>query len=76
MLELCEGGGGLSQLTFSRGLSSGGSLNKRSCDDLGNKDVQDAVMHYLDACFVNVVILQPKLQNDWTIFIFQLPSQF
>eukprot|EP00959_Pyramimonas_sp_CCMP1952_P300235 6280144-Pyramimonas_sp.AAC.1 len=75
MLKLRGGSGGISQLAFSRGLSSGGHLNKRSYVDLGNKDVQTAVMHYLDACFVNVVILQPKLQNDWTTFIFPFPSQ-
>eukprot|EP00959_Pyramimonas_sp_CCMP1952_P224601 4696402-Pyramimonas_sp.AAC.1 len=54
----CGGSGGISQLAFSRGLSPGGNLDERSYVDLGNKDVQDAVMHYLDVCFVNLVILQ------------------
>eukprot|EP00959_Pyramimonas_sp_CCMP1952_P100898 2110600-Pyramimonas_sp.AAC.1 len=58
MLELCGGGGGVSQLAFSRGLSSGGNLDKRSHVDFGSKDVQDAVMHYLGACFVNAGVLQ------------------
>eukprot|EP00959_Pyramimonas_sp_CCMP1952_P322385 6746206-Pyramimonas_sp.AAC.1 len=48
MLELCGGSGGISQLAFSRGLSSGGNLDTRSLVALGSKDVQDAVMHYLD----------------------------
>eukprot|EP00959_Pyramimonas_sp_CCMP1952_P101390 2120993-Pyramimonas_sp.AAC.1 len=30
---------------------------------LGNKDVQDAVVHYLDACFVHIVILQTKCRT-------------
>eukprot|EP00959_Pyramimonas_sp_CCMP1952_P191589 4006119-Pyramimonas_sp.AAC.1 len=46
-LELRGGSGGISQPAFSRGLSSGGNLYKRSFVDLGNKDVQDAVVHYL-----------------------------
>eukprot|EP00959_Pyramimonas_sp_CCMP1952_P223659 4676520-Pyramimonas_sp.AAC.1 len=58
MLEVCGGSGGISQLAFSRDLSSGGNLDKRSYVEFGNKDVQDAVMHYLDVCSVNVVILQ------------------
>eukprot|EP00959_Pyramimonas_sp_CCMP1952_P120993 2529878-Pyramimonas_sp.AAC.1 len=45
MLELCGGSGGISQLAFSRGLFSGGNLDKRTFVDLGNKDVPDAVMH-------------------------------
>eukprot|EP00959_Pyramimonas_sp_CCMP1952_P238870 4991701-Pyramimonas_sp.AAC.1 len=60
MLELCGGNGGISQLAFCRGLSSGGNLNKRSYVDFRNKDPQGAVMHYLDGCLVNVVILQPN----------------
>eukprot|EP00959_Pyramimonas_sp_CCMP1952_P458105 9476069-Pyramimonas_sp.AAC.1 len=55
MLELCGGSGGTSQFAFSRGLSSRGNLDKRSYVDLGNKDVQDAVVHYVDVCFGNVV---------------------
>eukprot|EP00959_Pyramimonas_sp_CCMP1952_P099702 2084717-Pyramimonas_sp.AAC.1 len=38
--------------------------------DLGNKGVQDAVMHYSDVCFVNVVLLKP---NGRTI---GMPSYF
>eukprot|EP00959_Pyramimonas_sp_CCMP1952_P060418 1262058-Pyramimonas_sp.AAC.1 len=48
MLELRVGSGGISQLAFSRGLSSGGNLDKRSDVDLGNNDAQDAAMHYQD----------------------------
>eukprot|EP00959_Pyramimonas_sp_CCMP1952_P248598 5196359-Pyramimonas_sp.AAC.1 len=70
MLELRGGSGGISQLAFSRGLSSGGNLDKRSLVDFGNKDVQDAVMHYLVACFVKVVILQPNCRTTG------LPSNF
>eukprot|EP00959_Pyramimonas_sp_CCMP1952_P021254 448424-Pyramimonas_sp.AAC.2 len=64
LLELCGGSGGISQLAFSRGLSSGGNLDKRSYVDPGNKDVQDAVMHY-QCCHTTT-----QLQNDWTTFIF------
>eukprot|EP00959_Pyramimonas_sp_CCMP1952_P205696 4301586-Pyramimonas_sp.AAC.1 len=63
MLELCGGSGGISQLAFSRGLSSRGTLDKRSDVDPGNKDVQDAVMHYRDVCFVNVVMQQPNCRT-------------
>eukprot|EP00959_Pyramimonas_sp_CCMP1952_P095214 1991079-Pyramimonas_sp.AAC.1 len=63
MLELCEGSGGISQLAFSRGLSSVGDLDKSSYVDFGNKDVQDAVITYLDVCFVSVVILQPNCRT-------------
>eukprot|EP00959_Pyramimonas_sp_CCMP1952_P071034 1483080-Pyramimonas_sp.AAC.1 len=64
MLELCGGSGGFSQLAFCRGLFSGGNLDKRTFVDLGNKDVQDAVMLYLDACFVKVVMLQPNCRTS------------
>eukprot|EP00959_Pyramimonas_sp_CCMP1952_P300924 6295716-Pyramimonas_sp.AAC.1 len=57
--ELCGGSGGISQLAFSRALSPGGNLDKRLYVDLGNKDVQDAVMHCWGVCIVNVGILQP-----------------
>eukprot|EP00959_Pyramimonas_sp_CCMP1952_P424086 8883038-Pyramimonas_sp.AAC.1 len=70
MLELCGGIGGVSQLAFSRGLSSGGNLDKRALVDPGNKEVQDAVMHYLDVCFVMVVILRPSCRATG------LPSYF
>eukprot|EP00959_Pyramimonas_sp_CCMP1952_P023377 491573-Pyramimonas_sp.AAC.1 len=58
MLELCGGNGGISQLAVCRGLSSGGSLGKRYYVDRGNKEVQNAVMRYLDVCFVTVIIMQ------------------
>eukprot|EP00959_Pyramimonas_sp_CCMP1952_P307695 6440178-Pyramimonas_sp.AAC.1 len=70
MLELCGGNGGRSQLAFSRGLSSGGNLDKRSFVNLGNRDVQDTAMHYLDVCFVNVVRRQPNCRT------IGLPSYF
>ena len=63
MLELCGGLGGLSELAFKRGLSSGGNLGKRSYVDLGNKQVQDAVMHFIDVCFVKIVILQSNCRT-------------
>eukprot|EP00959_Pyramimonas_sp_CCMP1952_P409897 8590554-Pyramimonas_sp.AAC.1 len=62
-MELCGGGGGISQLAFSRGVSPGGNLDKRSFVDLGNKGVQDAAMHYLGVCFVNIVRLQPNCRT-------------
>eukprot|EP00959_Pyramimonas_sp_CCMP1952_P159444 3334888-Pyramimonas_sp.AAC.1 len=75
MLELCGGNGSISQLAFSRGLSSGGNFDKLSYVDLGNKDVPDAVMHYLDVCVVNAVILQPNCITTGPPSFFQLPSQ-
>eukprot|EP00959_Pyramimonas_sp_CCMP1952_P004420 92576-Pyramimonas_sp.AAC.1 len=71
MLELRGGIGGISQFAFSRGLSSGGNLDKSTCVDLGNRDVQDAVMHYLDVCFVKVVILQPRCRTTGAPFYLQ-----
>eukprot|EP00959_Pyramimonas_sp_CCMP1952_P051661 1079668-Pyramimonas_sp.AAC.1 len=70
MLELRGGSAGTSQLAFSRGLSSGANSDKRSYVDLGNKDVQEAAVHYLDACFVNAVMLQPNCRTTG------LPSYF
>eukprot|EP00959_Pyramimonas_sp_CCMP1952_P388589 8142425-Pyramimonas_sp.AAC.1 len=70
MLELCGGSGGISQLAFSRGLSSGGNLDKRSFVKLGNKDVQGSVMHYLGVCFVNIVTPQTSRRTTG------LPSYF
>eukprot|EP00959_Pyramimonas_sp_CCMP1952_P168239 3515561-Pyramimonas_sp.AAC.1 len=37
-----------------------GNLDKRTFADLGSKDVKDAVMHYLDVCFVKDVMRQPN----------------
>eukprot|EP00959_Pyramimonas_sp_CCMP1952_P197785 4136292-Pyramimonas_sp.AAC.1 len=51
-------------------MSSGGNLDTRTSVDLGNKEVQDAVMHYLDVCFVEVVMLQPNCRTTG------LPSYF
>ena len=70
LLELCGGLGGISELAFKRGLSSGGNLGKRSYVDLGDRRVQDAVMHFIDVCFVKVVILQPNCRTTG------LPSYF
>eukprot|EP00959_Pyramimonas_sp_CCMP1952_P381351 7990798-Pyramimonas_sp.AAC.1 len=70
MLELCGGIGGISQLAFSRGVSSGGDLDTRAFVDLGEKEAQDAGMHSLDACFVKVVILQTSCRTTG------LPSYF
>eukprot|EP00959_Pyramimonas_sp_CCMP1952_P037431 783363-Pyramimonas_sp.AAC.1 len=63
MLELCEGIRGTSQLAFSRGLSSGGNLDRRSFVDLGNEEVQNAATHYLDVSFVKIVMLQPNCRT-------------
>eukprot|EP00959_Pyramimonas_sp_CCMP1952_P201877 4221144-Pyramimonas_sp.AAC.1 len=62
--------GGMSQLAFSRGLSSGGNLDKRSYADFGKREVQDAVLHALDVCSFGVVILQPNCRTTG------LPSYF
>ena len=39
-LELCGGKGGIAQIAFRRGLSSGGNLDKLTSCDLGNPQVQ------------------------------------
>eukprot|EP00959_Pyramimonas_sp_CCMP1952_P195377 4085609-Pyramimonas_sp.AAC.1 len=70
MLELRGESGGIPQLVFSRGLSSAGNLDTRSYVDLGSKDVQDAAVHYLDVCFVNIVTVQPNCRTTG------LPSYF
>ena len=63
MIELCGGMGGISQLAFSRGLSSGGNLDKTTNVDLGDPTIQRAVDHYLDTCYVRVAILQPSCRT-------------
>eukprot|EP00959_Pyramimonas_sp_CCMP1952_P428715 8979223-Pyramimonas_sp.AAC.1 len=50
MLEPCGGEGGISALAFSRGLPSGGNLDKTACADLGDPSVQRAVDHYFAVC--------------------------
>eukprot|EP00959_Pyramimonas_sp_CCMP1952_P265134 5544185-Pyramimonas_sp.AAC.1 len=60
MLELCGGEGGISELPFSRGLSSGGNFYKTTCVDLGDPSVQRAVGHYFAVCHVRVAMLQPS----------------
>eukprot|EP00959_Pyramimonas_sp_CCMP1952_P079010 1651760-Pyramimonas_sp.AAC.1 len=47
-----------------------GKLGKRTFVDLVNEEVQDAVMHYLDVCFVEVVMRQPSCRTTG------LPSYF
>eukprot|EP00959_Pyramimonas_sp_CCMP1952_P042947 898702-Pyramimonas_sp.AAC.1 len=63
MLELCGGEGGISELAVSRGLSSGGNLDKTPCVDLGDPSVQRAVHHYFAVCDVLVAILQPNCRT-------------
>ena len=63
MIELCGGEGGISQLAFSRGLSSGGNLDKTTNVDLGNPATQRALDHYLSSCYVRVAILQPSYRT-------------
>eukprot|EP00959_Pyramimonas_sp_CCMP1952_P100602 2104590-Pyramimonas_sp.AAC.1 len=63
MLELCGGEGGISELAFSRGLSSGGNLDKTACVDLGGPSVQRAVDHYFAICYVRVAMLQPSCRT-------------
>eukprot|EP00959_Pyramimonas_sp_CCMP1952_P121084 2531536-Pyramimonas_sp.AAC.1 len=63
MLELCGGEGGIAELAFSRGLSSGGNLDKTTCVDLGDPSVQRGVDHYFAICYVRVAILQPSCRR-------------
>eukprot|EP00959_Pyramimonas_sp_CCMP1952_P139560 2920690-Pyramimonas_sp.AAC.2 len=64
----------MSQFALSRSLSPGGSLDRRYYVDFGNKEVLNAVMHYLDVCFVNVVILQPNCRTSGLPFYLILRS--
>ena len=52
MLEFCGGEGGITKLAFKRGLTSGGNLDKRANDDLGDPSVQRVITHYLHNCHV------------------------
>eukprot|EP00959_Pyramimonas_sp_CCMP1952_P443680 9288119-Pyramimonas_sp.AAC.1 len=63
MLKLCGGLGKTSQLAFKRRLTSGGNLDKRTKVDLGNPQAQQAMEHYLSACFVAIVIQQPSCRT-------------
>eukprot|EP00959_Pyramimonas_sp_CCMP1952_P194832 4074233-Pyramimonas_sp.AAC.1 len=63
MLELCGGEGGISELAFPRGLSSGGNLDKTTCVDLRDPSAQRAIDHYFAACHVRVAMLQPSCRT-------------
>ena len=63
MLELCGNEGRISQVAFRRGLTSGGNLDLVSGCDLGDPTTQKAINHYLDTCYVMVVILQPNCRS-------------
>ena len=70
MLELCGGKGGITKVACKRGLSSGGNLDKTCHVDLGNREVQRVVIHYLNTCTVTTVVLQPNCRTT------RLPSYF
>eukprot|EP00959_Pyramimonas_sp_CCMP1952_P403921 8463864-Pyramimonas_sp.AAC.1 len=63
MLELCGGIGGISNLAFQRGLTSGGNLDKRVQVNLDDPEVQRCVLHYLDTCFVVTTVLQVNCRS-------------
>ena len=63
LLELCGGEARISQVSFKRGLASGGDLDLVTGCDLGDPAVQRAVDHYLETCYVLVTVLQPNCRT-------------
>jgi len=63
LLELCGGAGRISQVAFRRGLTSGGNLDLTTGCDIGDPTIQKAILHYLDTCYVMVVVLQPNCRS-------------
>jgi hypothetical protein len=64
LIELCGGPEGrISQVAFNRGLTSGGNLDIVTGCDLGDPNVQKALFHYLDKCYVLVTVLQPNCRS-------------
>ena len=63
LFELCGGTAGISKAAFKRSLSSGGNLDLTTGCDLGNPSVQQAVLHYLDTCYVLVTVVQPNCRT-------------
>ena len=63
LVELCGGAGRISQVAFRRGLVSGGNLDLVTGVDLGDPQVQKAFTHYLETCYVLVVVLQPHCRS-------------
>ena len=61
--ELCGGTAGISKAAFRRGLSFGGYLGLVTGCDRGHPEVQSAVIHYLDTCYMLVVIVQPNCRS-------------
>ena len=63
LLELCGGTAGISKAAFRRGLSSGGNIGLTTGCNLDHLEVQHPVLHYLDTCYVLVVILQANCRT-------------
>ncbi len=63
LLELCGGAGRISQVAFTRGLSSGGNIDLTTGCDLSLPETQRAINHYLKECNVLVVVLQPNCRT-------------
>ena len=63
ILTLCGGEDGTSQACFRRGLTSGGNLDLTTDVDLGDPQVQKAVNHFLDTCYVLVVLITPNCRS-------------
>ena len=63
MLELLGGEGGTSELAFRRGLSSGGSLDKKTNANLDDPHTQRVLLHYLAARYACAVIIQPYCRS-------------
>ena len=63
LIELCGGPGRISEVSFQRGLESGGNLDFSTQCDLGDPETQKAINHYLEICYVMVTVLQPNCRS-------------
>ena len=63
LLEICGGTGGIIKAAFRRKLSSGGNIDLTTGCNLDHPEVQKALFHYLDTCYVLVTILEPNCRS-------------
>ena len=63
MVEFCGGLGGITKIGFKRGLACGGNFDLVTGCDLGDPATQRALNHYIDTCYVLVLILQPNCRT-------------
>ena len=64
LIEFCGGEGGISELAFTRGLSSAGNLDKvKTKVDLGCPKVQRVIEHFMETCYVLVAVLEMNCRS-------------